>query len=206
MKDYTFNINQIFKNKVSLAIRRKEDIIILLMESIRYMLLNPSIKEESTSTMILKIDKMKRLFFFEKTKYFSIIFPFSIKTEGDNLLFYSKYISNIDAKICIDILSLLSCNKSEESTCVTDILEPLTDMNDYHEYIGTLIKELLFMEDGYIRYDYDKEHENGNLHPLNHYDIFYSSHATFKIGLNQKLDESEFIDLLNIKSDCKYLG
>ena len=77
---------------------------------------------------------------------------------------------------------------------------------DENENFLGFLRELLLMEDGYIRYDYDEEHKNGDLHPLNHYDLFYSSHATFKIGLNAILSEDEFVDLLDIKSDCKYLG
>jgi len=212
MKRYEFELSsrdtKIFIDK---PIRRKEDIIYLLMESVKLILVNNTYKEEILEPfgkMILIKSKMSRLFYFSTSgkKYFSINFPFNV-IEGDNeLLFSSKYIDEIDNKICSDILSLLSCNQGNESTCITDILEPLTDDNDYNEDIGTLVKELLFMEDGYIRYDYDFEHQNGDLHPLNHFDLCYSNKVNFKIGLNNKIDYEFFIDLLKLETDCKYIN
>ena len=66
------------------------------------------------------------------------------------------------------------------------------------------------MEDGYIRYDYDEDGYNNaksigaeDRHPLNHYDIFYSSQNTFKIGLNNKINEDSFIDFIDINKKCK---
>jgi hypothetical protein len=68
------------------------------------------------------------------------------------------------------------------------------------------------MEDGYIRYDmnevgYKEAKEKGfeHRHPLNHLDVFYTSKATFKLGLKKAIINDEFIDYLNIKTDCKYL-
>lgn len=40
---------------------------------------------------------------------------------------------------------------------------------------------------GYIRYDDDIEHMNGDLHPRYHLDINASSDVTFKVGLNQSV-------------------
>ena len=68
-----------------------------------------------------------------------------------------------------------------------------------------LILRLLSMELGYIRYDYDPEHENKKLHPLYHVDINYSSKGTYKLGINRKMDVDEFIDMLDTKTDCKYV-
>ena len=212
MKRYEFELPSIDTDKfIYKPIRRKEDIINLLMNSVKLILQNNIYQEEilePSGKMVLIISKMSRLFYFLNSgeKYFSINFPFTVIEKDDKLSFSSKYIDEIDTKICFDILSLLSCNQGEESTCVTDILEPLTDENDYHEDIGTLVKELLFMEDGYIRYDYDFEHQNGNLHPLNHFDLCYSNKVNFKIGLNSRIDYEFFIDLLKLETDCKYIN
>ncbi|MCI5147779.1 MAG: hypothetical protein D3923_20140 [Candidatus Electrothrix sp. AR3] len=68
------------------------------------------------------------------------------------------------------------------------------------------------MEDGYIRYDIDpenyekfKKRGEKHKHPENHYDVFYSNNLTFKIGLKSIITYSEFIDLLNVNTDCNYL-
>lgn len=60
-------------------------------------------------------------------------------------------------------------------------------------------------EEGYIRYDYDEEHENGDLHPLNHLDIFYSSKPTFKIGLRDRYQKDYLVNLVNRETNCIYL-
>lgn len=61
------------------------------------------------------------------------------------------------------------------------------------------------MEDGYIRYDYDPANEDGDIHPLYHFDINYSSAVTYKIGLNKPIKGNDFQDTLNIKTNCAYL-
>lgn len=68
-----------------------------------------------------------------------------------------------------------------------------------------LILRLLSMELGYIRYDYDPERENGRLHPLYHVDINYSTKGTYKLGMNKKMEVAEFIDMLDTKTDCRYV-
>ena len=68
-----------------------------------------------------------------------------------------------------------------------------------------LVLQLLSMELGYIRYDYDEEHENGDLHPLCHFDINYSTKGTYKLGLRGRIEKKEFIDLLDSKTKCYYV-
>ena len=207
MKIYEFNISQVYLDKFFKPIRNKAEVIEVLMETIRYMILNPTIKEEDRiGKIILKIDKMNRLFFFKEEKYFSIVFPFFAIKEEEGYLFSFKNKIEIDSRLISQVISIIKCDEFK-ANCSLEFAQPICDyQEECDENFWEFLRELLLMEDGYIRYDYDEEHENGNLHPLNHYDLFYSSHATFKIGLNDKLSEDEFVDLLDIKSDCKYLG
>ncbi len=62
------------------------------------------------------------------------------------------------------------------------------------------------MEDGYVRFDRDEDRVNGHYHPLDHLDVFYSNKATFKLGLRAHLDESQFLDILDIGTECHYLN
>ena len=207
MKIYEFNISQVYINKFFKPIRNKAEVIEVLMETIRYMLLNPNVEErDNVGKIILKIDKMNRLFFFTNEKYFSIVFPFFAMKEDENHLFSFKNKIEIDSRLISQVISIIKCDEFK-ANCSLEFAQPICDYQDEcDENFWEFLRELLLMEDGYIRYDYDEEHENGNLHPLNHYDLFYSSHATFKIGLNTKLSENEFMDLLDTKSACKYLG
>ena len=206
MKVYKFNLSQIYLDKFFVPIRSKTDVIKILMEAISYMLLNKSVSEENTyGKIILRIDKMNRLFFFKEEKYFSIVFPFFATQEDDKYSFYFRSQIEINNSLISQVQTIIKCPKFK-AHCSLDLFEPISDYEEEDENFWIFLRELLLMEDGYIRYDYDTEHENGDLHPLNHYDLFYSSNATFKIGLNTQLGEDEFIDLLDINSKCKYLG
>ena len=206
MKVYKFNLSQIYLDKFFVPIRSKTDVIKILMEAISYMLLNKSVSEENTyGKIILRIDKMNRLFFFKEEKYFSIVFPFFATQEDDKYSFYFRSQIEINTYLISQVQTIIQCPEFK-AHCSLDLFEPISDYEEEDENFWIFLRELLLMEDGYIRYDYDTEHENGDLHPLNHYDLFYSSNATFKIGLNNKLGEDEFIDLLDIKSKCKYLN
>ena len=43
------------------------------------------------------------------------------------------------------------------------------------------------------------------MHPLNHFDVNYSSKTTFKIGIDSKIDNNFFLDLMDITTDCQYI-
>ena len=44
------------------------------------------------------------------------------------------------------------------------------------------------------------------IHPVNHYDVNYENSSTYKVGLNNKIGMDEFIDLLNVETDCHFLS
>ena len=54
-------------------------------------------------------------------------------------------------------------------------------------------------------YEKFKLKEEKNKHPLNHYDIFYSSINSFKLGLKKEISHEDFINILNTNKDCKYI-
>lgn len=208
MKTYEFNINKAYLGKFfpKKRVKTKADIIEILMETIRYMLLNPLVtEEESSGKLILQIDKMSRLFFFSDKKYFSIVFPFFVSFQEDMYNFSFKNMIEIDKGLISKVLSIIKCDEFK-ANCSLDFVEPICEYEENcDDNFWLFLKELLLMEDGYIRYDYDEKNQDNNLHPLNHYDLFYSSNATFKIGLNAEVEKNDFIDLLNINTNCKYL-
>jgi len=208
MKTYEFNINRAYLDKFfpKKRVKTKADIIEILMETIRYMLLNPLVtEEESSGKIILQINKMSRLFFFSDKKYFSIVFPFFVSFQEDMYNFSFKNMIEIDKGLISKVLSIIKCDEFK-ANCSLDFVEPICEYEENcDDNFWLFLKELLLMEDGYIRYDYDEENQDNDLHPLNHYDLFYSSNATFKIGLNAEVGKNEFIDLLNINTNCKYL-
>ena len=213
MKEYSFNLSETILDRFFVAIRSKVHTIEILMEAIKYMIINPTIKEELIrGKMVLKIDDMSRLFFFKEGKYFSFVFPFFIKENEGEYKFYSNLIDDIDSMLISQVLQIITCDEFK-TNCSLDFVAPICE-NEEHcdEYFWSFLRELLLMEDGYIRYDFDtknynvyKERGEEHQHPENHYDIFYSSNATFKLGLDKKIPDVDLIDLLDVNTNCKYL-
>lgn len=213
MKEYEFNLDEIALTNFFIAIRSKVHVIEILMEALKYMIINPSINgDEIKGKMILKIDKMSRIFFFTQDKYFSLVFPFFVTFESNEYTFYSNLVNRIDNKLISQIIEIIKCDEFK-TNCSLDFVTPICEFEENcNEFFWAFLRELLLMEDGYIRYDFDPEHfseykKRGeeHKHPENHYDLFYSAQATFKLGLENKIKETELIDLLNINTNCKYL-
>ena len=189
-------------------IREKRQIIILLMESIKYMLIDSQFdKTLIKGKMILnKTEKETRLFFQDTNKLYSINFPFTFENKENNFLIkYNKM--TINNRITSDVKGLFSCEDKFTSCSPDDFIDSVFEFED-HNYIYDiwgLTKFLMLHEDGYIRYDYDKENEDGKIHPLNHYDVCYTNSATFKIGLYDNIELNHFEDLLNKTTNCHYI-
>lgn len=192
-------------------IKSKTDILEILMEATRYMLVNRHVdKDRVAGKIILYVDKMSRIFIVSNNKYYSIVFPFSVKNQDEILKFTYKGSIDIDSSLISNFISIIkseSFNAKNILDFAYSILEIETDDNFW-----ILLKEIFLMEDGYVRYDYDdinfqqaKKNGHQDKHPLFHYDLFYSSNATLKIGLNKKLHEKDFIDFFDITTKCKFL-
>jgi hypothetical protein len=63
---------------------------------------------------------------------------------------------------------------------------------------------LLKYDLGYLRYDFDPEHEDGKIHPLNHLDICLDDSATYKIGLDREISFRDMKDILDLTTECWY--
>lgn len=217
MKKLEFNLDKAYLDKFfpKYRVKSKAQIIEILMEATRYMLLDPSVSQEKTAgKIILYIDKMSRLFFITEKKYFSIVFPFFAydKDEDGKYRFSFQNDIDVDSRLISQVLQIIKCDEFKEK-CSLDFVAPICDYEENcDENFWIFLRELLLMEDGYIRYDFDEDNHKKfkakgeeHLHPLNHYDLFYSSNTTFKIGLNNRINKDEFIDFVNVKTNCKYL-
>lgn len=219
MKHYSFNLSKVIYDKVfpQYRLKTKVHIIEVLMEVTRFILLqnDPDFivaDSDSKGKAVLYVDKMSRLFFFSENKYYSIVFPFHALKKDDKYTIVFQSNMDVTSQLISKVLSTIKCDKFK-TQCSLEFIEPICDAeNDCGENFWELLRELLLMEDGYIRYDLDKDNYEKAVkkgeehkHPLNHYDIFYSSNATFKIGLLDTINNDSLIDLLNVESDCKYL-
>ena len=228
MKKFKFNIHkgQIEKFFPKARIKTKAQIIEILMESLQLIMQNHTIPEDKIGgTITLVIERMSRLFFTSKKdkKIYSIVFPFFIEKVDDSFtikLQKFEYLDcieddsfiEIDYQLISNILSFIKSDNFKEQ-CSLDFITPIIDeYEQYNKNFWIFLRELLLMEDGYIRYDYDEknykkalENKEKHLHPLNHYDLFYSSNATFKIGLLNEISSNDIIEFLDLKKECQYL-
>ncbi|HFC8471183.1 TPA: hypothetical protein ACFP3X_000131 [Neisseria subflava] len=214
-----FKIQDYEKDKYCTPIRKKYDLLLIVIEALQCILtdLDPSssnnIRPNSDLFFILHKNKFSRLFFILNNKIFSIKFPFTYTlTEDGNKV---KNIYYKDISIDLGVVSYLR----EALTKLSGLYDMGTSyhINDINnliynddescniELVYKILNSLLIMEDGYLRYDHDKTHENGKLHPLHHYDIFYESGNTFKIGLTEKIEVENLIDFVDTTTDCHYI-
>lgn len=215
MKRYEFCLS---KNTLDLffpkeRVKTKVQILGILLEATRYMFFKSKVdKKDIVGKIILQVDKMSRLFFFKKDKYYSLVFPFFVKENNSFLRFSSIGNIDVDSQLISNTISIIKSD-SFNSQSSLDFADPIEDIeSNYNKDFWIFLRELLLLEDGYVRYDKDLKSYNEAVlkkavhrHPLSHYDICYTSNATFKIGLDEDLSHSEFVDLFDINTDCKYL-
>jgi len=192
-------------------IKDKYKILEILLESCRYILYNKEVAiSRSQYKMILHKDKMSRLVFVGENKIYSIAFPFNIsQITSDVILINYKNRFDIDSQNISILLSLLKSPTINSEDCL-EFIDPITN---YSQNIWSTLRDLLLLEDGYVRYDNDevgfekaKTDGHEHRHPLNHIDIFYTNQITFKLGLKKEYTKNDLIDLMDRNTDSKYLN
>ncbi|MBB6004989.1 hypothetical protein [Arcicella rosea] len=193
-------------------IKTKLQVVEILLEACRYILYNEKKENvKSDNKIIVQKNKMNRLFFVGDSKMYSIYFPFNLHYEdGIEIKINYKNLIDIDSYTISNLLSIIKNPAILSENCL-DFLDPILDFENQDNY-WSILRDLLFSEDGYIRYDKDeqgyKKAKNSNQehhHPLHHLDIFYTNHVTFKLGLEKEIFEIELIDTLDRNTNCKYL-
>ena len=187
------------------AIRGRTDVIELWMRVIKLILLDHSLPDiQPSGELSIIAEKMNRIFIAGENRLFSLNFPFKIYYEDAIYSVFTKSGIQLDSKNTSDIISLFSnpyfLNINPDSSFDTVIDVCANDSSSWNVFKDTLLSEA-----GYIRFDHDTTNENGTLHPLNHFDICYSTEATYKIGINSHVKLDKFADILNVNTDCHFL-
>ena len=200
-----------FTEKIKKPVRNKQDIILLLLETIKIIIDHVEDHTEGQSKVILCKDKMSRVFYETKDKYFSIGFPFYIEKKNGSYRIYDKITElEIDSRRLSMLIRIFS-SESHMSQSLESMIDDILEVAEDYEYqnineVWYLVFLLWHMEEGYIRYDYDPIYEKARSHPLNHLDINYSSDITYKIGMNRKISIKAFMNILDIKEECAFLA
>ena len=206
MKRYRYNLDDRLVREAFRPVRNKEEAISTLMRCIKLMLVGDVVPaERKHGELQLDVSKTSRLYIFSEGKYVSFGIPFSVNEEGETLQFHSKSGDLIDNKITSDILGVLNTLAEDPPTEVISFAEIVCEAEVHSVNFWTIFFQLLLYEMGYVRYDHDAKNEAGDLHPLHHYDFFYTSSITCKIGLRSELAHEEMIDFLSISSFCRYI-
>ena len=185
-------------------IRDKIDYVRILVLGARQLLLNIEMEEEEQkSSLKLVVDKMSRLFFYKEEKFFSISFPFIVLIEDNEIKEISSYSGKkLNNKSISAILSIIESEQFKINPSLIDFYIEPTSIESSGVF---LLEEIFQFEPSYIRYDFDPENEKGLLHPLNHLDVNYSQHSTFKIGLKEAINQNYFEDMQNTNTECKFI-
>jgi len=162
-------------------------------------------------------EKLRRLFWGNpNNSIHSLHVPFIIDIRTDNSLIV-RTTHNIELKYeYFDELLFLFRNikKHDYSQHSIEGLDnEFSDMLQEHQIHGRKEIENLWnvfcilstFEPGYIRYDYDIEHENGRIHPRYHLDANYDKNGTYKIGLHDTFSIDDFSDLIDKSTNCYFL-
>lgn len=192
-------------------IRTRQDIVGFILKVVSVMLIRQM--GEARGVLWIRKEKMNRVFCFMKEKYFSTVFPFEIETgnEGSYKVYDPISDTEIDERSIVLMERMLNRIDFEGKSIDTIIEDAYFDvaeegyMSDEVNRCFGLILRLLAMELGYIRYDYDPKHIKEKTHPLHHLDINYSSVGTYKLGLRRRIRREEFVDMLDVKTECKYI-
>ena len=190
-------------------ISSREELLIILLETLRYALIAEKIPENSReeNRIVIFVDDMQRIFYFSEKKFYSITLPFKLQINNEDISFSYEGI-DIDHKFISEAIAFF---KSDYyiSRSPYDFITPIDRILDEgDENFWEIIRYLLTFDIGYVRYDDDeigfkKAEKKGyaQKHPRFHLDVNYSNQATYKLGLLNKLKYLDFIQILDNKTD-----
>ncbi|SUZ34069.1 hypothetical protein ROE7235_03851 [Roseibaca ekhonensis] len=206
MKELSFKLDEYQLGALFQPFRKKPNIVLFWMEAIKLISSYvPPSSEDSAGELLVQYGKMRRIIVYSKSKAFSTAFPFSISDVDGVIKFSLSSGIEITSRISSEVVSFFSTGKAFGNDEALGLLDDLEQSSSDPDTLWRVLGELIQSDDGYIRFDHDPERENGDLHPLNHLDIFYSQSATFKIGLRRKYKVVQMIDILDINSNCSFL-
>lgn len=136
-------------------------------------------------------------------KIVSFHYPFDIDLDNGLSISYNNFeIGNYQVIKILDIVTYIKrkpkLKYGEIPRCnLYDAIRDLGNEDDdpMPQEVFALYEHVISSEPGYLRYDYDTIGNRNKLeymHPLNHIDINYHSHSTYKYGLYKPLDIDEF--------------
>lgn len=222
MKNYEYEIDDYLYGIVIRAIRNKKDLLKLLSHTIKYIIEQELTKEAGNSValngrkkLVVRINKMSRLFYCLEDKIISFHLPFmlSVSAKGDFAITYRGKM-RIDSYLSSILIAVFDDEQLFDGSIV-EIYEKIDNIlhNNYEvenfdtDMFWELVTYLMIYEPGYIRFDDDPNPQRMDavMHPRYHLDINYESTATYKIGLGERINIDTLIALLDITEKCMFI-
>lgn len=185
-------------------IRSKIDIILSLLEAMSLILSRIELPD-CGRYLTLSICKHSRFVVRLPNKITSFAVPFTYHNEHEDCEFRCSTYGKIDSKVLSDLRQVFTCEYLEKSPI--DLIDFIEELQPGRSELWNLVQKLFLYDCGYLRYDIDSNASriDEKLHPLYHLDIFHANHSTFKLGLEYSIVESQFIDLLDVRTDCGFV-
>lgn len=210
-KELTFKMSKKIVGMAEKPLRTREEAVLLLLYTIRMFDAERFFEDERSEEVKISINKMNRIFYLLEGKIFSIQFPFCIDRNSNRektKIYYNitgTEINSIVLSFLIEVFEKMDQEDIDFETIFDLIMESEVNDNITMKERWLLILHLLKYDLGYIRYDNDPEHENGKMHPLNHLDVCLDTSASYKIGLDRKIDFDDLKNILDVTHECWFI-
>ena len=212
-KEIKFNAGKNIYEMACKPLRSRKEAILLLLYTIRMFDVEELTLENVSIKVAIAINKMNRIFYILEDKIFSMQFPFCLEICEDKVarIYDAKTGLDMDSMLVSALIGIFQKADANSNYSLDNFLEEIIDSenilpNVEVNQLWEIVKSISTYDLGYLRYDYDEEHKNGVLHPLNHLDIFLDTGATYKIGLEKRLSYEKFKDILDITTNCFFLN
>lgn len=214
MDVYRYKMSKFLRDRIFIPCRTKSELISRVADAIAE--LTFTVENSADFDIVVAIGKFQRIFFISEKKIFSVLFPFSIRRSEDPAVPHSFDMNGV----AIDSYML--------SRAATAISNGLVDDKDIYHFADSVIscftvsdvegvevvsddvwkvvRRLMMLEEGYLRYDNDPDNYDAVTHPLDHLDIFYSPSCTFKVGLTSKIGHDHLLDILDPHTRCRIMN
>lgn len=154
-------------------------------------------------------DNTHRLFLVDSDRIISFALDLNVKVDNPRLDDPKNFIKGIylrqhpiTAREISEARQLLSNNIDPEDLYCYNMLE---DDNSVLDASIHLFEHFVFLEWGYVRFDYDPVHSNGQLHPASHLDVNFSRSFSYKLGLKERIDVDALISIIRSDTNCAEL-
>lgn len=211
---YCFKLKPLVLRSVLSPVRDRLDVSNYILNLAKLALITECFEREepeTDDTVIVHIGGRARAYVKQDSKIVSVAFPFLLEVGSDTNFVTLSGIDGgaVSSRTISQLQGMLGTLRESGFGGFTDYALALDFAEDgrseLDEDVWPMFKALLFLDDGYLRYDHDTVRANGSLHPEHHIDAFYSNRASVKLGLYAGISVVEFQAIINAAPGCHYL-